>query len=154
NGNNGPSKATEVRKAHRTHEPAGAGQAGEGLVRVQRGRHGDRRTDRWEAARGPVELPQFTPGMWVFVKKIPSGLPAATIGRPSPCRPEAGPLSPARALKRPSPHRPPPSLGKPRGVLHPRVQQVGPDHFGIACFDCHKGSSKFLLADFYGRVLL
>src|SRR6516164_2408080 len=46
------------------------------------------------------------------------------------------------------------SLGKPRGVLHPRVQQVGPEHFGIVCFDCHKDSSKFLLADFYGRVLL
>src|SRR5205823_14111613 len=27
-------------------------------------------------------------------------------------------------------------------------------HFGIVCFDCHKGSSKFLLADFYGKVLL
>jgi transposase len=46
------------------------------------------------------------------------------------------------------------ALGKPRGVLHPRVQQVGPEHFGIVCFDCHKASSKFLLADFYGRPLL
>src|SRR5215472_1216766 len=46
------------------------------------------------------------------------------------------------------------SVSKPRGVLHPRVQQVGPEHFGIVCFDCHKGSSKFLLADFYGRVLV
>jgi transposase len=34
------------------------------------------------------------------------------------------------------------------------VQAVGPEHFGIVCFDCHKGSSKFLLADFYGKVLL
>jgi hypothetical protein len=42
---------------------------------------------------------------------------------------------------------------KPRGVLHPRVQQVGPEHFGIVCFDCHKPSSKFLLADFYDRLL-
>jgi transposase len=39
-------------------------------------------------------------------------------------------------------------------VLHPRVQQVGPEHFGIVCFDCAKLRSKFLLADFYGRVLL
>jgi transposase len=39
-------------------------------------------------------------------------------------------------------------------VLHPRVQQVGPEHFGIACFDCAKTRSKFLLADFYGRILL
>jgi transposase len=50
--------------------------------------------------------------------------------------------------------RPADSLGKPRGVLHPRVQQVGPEHFGIVCFDCAKARSKFLLADFYGRVLL
>src|SRR6516225_8500305 len=48
----------------------------------------------------------------------------------------------------------PASVGKPRGVLHPRVQQVGPDHFGIVCFDCAKVRSKFLLADFYGRLLL
>jgi transposase len=46
------------------------------------------------------------------------------------------------------------SVGKPAGVLHPRVQQVGPEHFGIVCFDCHKASSKFLLADFYGRYLI
>jgi transposase len=51
-------------------------------------------------------------------------------------------------------HRPPTSLGKAHGVLHPRVQQVGPEHFGIVCFDCHKLSSKFLLADFYGRYLI
>jgi transposase len=50
--------------------------------------------------------------------------------------------------------RTPASVGKPRGVLHPRVQQVGPDHFGIVCFDCAKARSKFLLADFYGRLLL
>ncbi len=46
------------------------------------------------------------------------------------------------------------TVGKPRGVLHPRVQQVGPEHFGIVCFDCAKARSKFLLADFYGRVLI
>ena len=50
--------------------------------------------------------------------------------------------------------RAPFTVGKPRGVLHPRVQQVGPEHFGIVCFDCHKGTSKFLLADFYGKLLL
>jgi transposase len=38
--------------------------------------------------------------------------------------------------------------------LHPRVQLVGPEHFGIVCFDCAKARSKFLLADFYGRVLI
>jgi transposase len=34
------------------------------------------------------------------------------------------------------------------------VQQVGPEHFGIVCFDPAKVRSKFLLADFYGRVLI
>jgi transposase len=46
------------------------------------------------------------------------------------------------------------ALGKPRGVLHPRVQAVGPEHFGIVCFDCAKARSKFMLADFYGRVVI
>jgi transposase len=38
--------------------------------------------------------------------------------------------------------------------LHPRVQKVGPEHFGIVCFDCAKARSKFLVADFYGKVLV
>jgi transposase len=59
-----------------------------------------------------------------------------------------------RSRKRPSTRRPATTVAKPRGVLHPRVQQVGPEHFGILCFDCAKARSKFLLADFYGRVLI
>src|SRR5512133_2879053 len=59
-----------------------------------------------------------------------------------------------RSRHRSSRRRMAPSLGKPRGVLHPRVQQVGPEHFGILCFDCAKVRSKFLLADFYGRLLI
>ena len=59
-----------------------------------------------------------------------------------------------RTRRRSSPRRPSASVGKPRGVLHPRVQQVGPEHFGIVCFDCAKARSKLLLADFYGRVLI
>lgn len=60
-----------------------------------------------------------------------------------------------KRTRKPSSRRPStPPLGKPQGVLHPRVQQVGPEHFGIVCFDCHKDSSKFLLADFYGNVLI
>lgn len=45
-------------------------------------------------------------------------------------------------------------LGKPGGVIQPRVQQVGPEHFGIVAIDCAKARSKWLLADFYGNVLL
>jgi transposase len=63
-------------------------------------------------------------------------------------------MSTTRSRKRPSTRRPVTSVGKPRGVLHPRVQQVGPEHFGIVCVDCAKARSKFLLADFYGRILI
>jgi transposase len=59
-----------------------------------------------------------------------------------------------RNRRRSVPRRPLASVGKPRGVLHPRVQQVGPEHFGIVCFDCAKVRSKFLLADFYGRLII
>jgi transposase len=45
-------------------------------------------------------------------------------------------------------------LQKPRGVVHPRVQAVGPEHFGFLCVDCAKARSKIMLADFYGRVLI
>src|ERR1700733_7013884 len=63
-------------------------------------------------------------------------------------------MTTSRTRRRPSTRRVAPSLGKPPGLLHPRVQHVGPEHFGIVCFDCAKLRSKFLLADFYGRVLL
>jgi hypothetical protein len=63
-------------------------------------------------------------------------------------------MATTRTRKRSSARRPALSVGKPRGVLHPRVQQVGPEHFGIVCFDWAKVRSKFLLADFYGRVLI
>jgi transposase len=63
-------------------------------------------------------------------------------------------MSPSRSRRRPAPRRFDHSVAKPRGLLHPRVQQVGPEHFGIVCFDCAKVRSKFLLADFYGRVLI
>jgi transposase len=45
-------------------------------------------------------------------------------------------------------------LQKPSGQLTSRVQAVGPQHFGLLCFDCAKERSRYFLADFYGRVLL
>ncbi len=45
-------------------------------------------------------------------------------------------------------------LQKPVGQLTPRVQQVGPEHFGVVAIDCAKLRSRYLLADFYGRPLL
>ena len=62
-------------------------------------------------------------------------------------------MSATRTRKRPS-RRSAACVAKPRGVLHPRVQQVGPERFGIVCFDCAKVRSKFFLADFYGRILI
>ena len=51
------------------------------------------------------------------------------------------------------PNRRPDVLQKPRGIIHPRVQQVGPEHFGIVAVDCAKARSKWMLSDFYGNVL-
>ena len=50
--------------------------------------------------------------------------------------------------------RPAATLHKPKGYFHDRVQQAGPAHFGLACFDCHKDYSQWMLADFYGGILL
>jgi transposase len=44
-------------------------------------------------------------------------------------------------------------IQKPNGAFHPRVQKVGPEHFGIVCVDCAKVRSKFMVADFYGNIL-
>jgi transposase len=43
---------------------------------------------------------------------------------------------------------------KPNGALHPRVRQVGPEHFGIVGVDPAKARSMWMLADFYGHVLI
>jgi hypothetical protein len=50
--------------------------------------------------------------------------------------------------------RRPDVLQKPRGVIHPRVQEIGPEHFGIVAVDAAKARSKWMLSDFWGNVLL
>ncbi len=45
-------------------------------------------------------------------------------------------------------------IGKPAGLIQERVQQVGPTHFGIIAVDCAKRRSKWMLCDFYGKVLI
>jgi len=45
-------------------------------------------------------------------------------------------------------------LGKPRGAIQARVQAVGPERFGIVAVDCAKARSKWMLCDFYGKVLI
>jgi transposase len=57
-----------------------------------------------------------------------------------------------KAPRRPS--RRPHEIHKPNGSVHPRVQTVGPEHFGIVAVDCAKARSKWMLADFYGNVLI
>jgi transposase len=43
---------------------------------------------------------------------------------------------------------------RPEATLTARVRAVGPEHFGIVSVDCAKARSRYLLADFYGTVLL
>ena len=45
-------------------------------------------------------------------------------------------------------------LGKPAGVIQQRVLEFGPEHFGVVSIDCAKDRSKWMLTDFYGRVLV
>ena len=51
-------------------------------------------------------------------------------------------------------HRRPISVAKPSGSIHPRVQKVGPEHFGIVAVDCAKARSKWMLTNFYGTILI
>ena len=45
-------------------------------------------------------------------------------------------------------------IGKPSGKIQQRVQEIGPEHFGVISVDCAKRRSKWMLADFYGRVIV
>jgi transposase len=45
-------------------------------------------------------------------------------------------------------------VGKPTGQIQERVQAVGPEHFGIVAVDCAKRRSKWMLCNFYGKVVI
>src|SRR5690242_299210 len=91
--------------------------------------------------------------MLVFFKEEQtSGLPLRELGWPS-SRFGGVPMSRSRTRQRPRSRRAD-VLQKPRGTFHPRVQKVGPDHFGIVAVDCAKARSKWMLADFYGNILV
>lgn len=45
-------------------------------------------------------------------------------------------------------------IGKPNGKIQSRVQQAGPQHFGVISVDCAKRRSKWMLTDFYGKVII
>jgi transposase len=46
------------------------------------------------------------------------------------------------------------SLQKPNGLISPRVQKVGGDKFGIVCIDPAKHRSEWMMADYFGNVLI
>jgi transposase len=46
------------------------------------------------------------------------------------------------------------SLQKPNGVIGPRVQKVGGEHFAIVCVDPAKHRSEWMMADYFGNVLI
>lgn len=45
-------------------------------------------------------------------------------------------------------------LGKPDGIIQPRVQGVGLEKFGVVAVDCEKVRPKWMLGDFYGKVVV
>lgn len=46
------------------------------------------------------------------------------------------------------------TLQKPNGVISPRVQKVGGEHFAIVCVDPAKHRSAWMMADYFGNVLV
>jgi transposase len=45
-------------------------------------------------------------------------------------------------------------LQKPNGVIAPRVRNVGADKFGLVCVDPAKHRSEWLMADYFGNILI
>ncbi|MCO8123927.1 transposase [Stieleria sp. TO1_6] len=45
-------------------------------------------------------------------------------------------------------------IGKPNGIIQERVENAGPTHFGVISVDCAKRRSKWMLCDFFGRVII
>jgi transposase len=46
------------------------------------------------------------------------------------------------------------AVQKPRGSIQARVQEVGPERFGIVSVDCAKARCKWMLTNFYGKILV
>ena len=58
-------------------------------------------------------------------------------------------MSPVATSKRPRSGHRYLMVHKPKGTLQPRVQRVGPEHFGIAAVDCGKDKSRWMFCDFW-----
>jgi hypothetical protein len=62
-----------------------------------------------------------------------------------------------RRIRRESPKSKPrriKTLQKPNGVISPRVQKVRGEHFAIVCVDPAKHRSWWMMADYFGNVLI
>jgi hypothetical protein len=62
-----------------------------------------------------------------------------------------------RRIRRESPKSKPrriKTLQKPNGLISPRVQKVGGEHFAIVCVDPAKHRSAWMMADYFGNVLI
>ena len=46
------------------------------------------------------------------------------------------------------------SLQKPNGVISPRVKKVGGERFAIVCIDPAKHRSEWMMADYFGNLLI
>ena len=46
------------------------------------------------------------------------------------------------------------TLQKPNGILGPRVQKVGGERFAIVCVDPAKHRSEWMMADYFGNLLI
>src|SRR5712691_3097370 len=88
-------------------------------------------------------------------RKLSGPPPTDTWDRPFPflVSLEVAPMPATRSRKSRSP-RFTTVIQKPRGVIHPRVQLVGPEHFGIVSVDCAKARFKWMFCDFYGNILV
>jgi len=60
----------------------------------------------------------------------------------------------SRRPNRKSKSKPRQSLQKANGVISPRVQKVGGEHFAIVCVDPAKHRSEWMMADYFGNVLI
>ena len=45
-------------------------------------------------------------------------------------------------------------LGKPNGVIQPRVEQVGPEHFGVVAVECAQPRAKWMFCNCSGKLLV
>ncbi len=44
-------------------------------------------------------------------------------------------------------------IGKPNGVIQQRVREAGPERFAVISVDCAKRRSRWMLCDYFGRVI-